>query len=125
MFSRYDFMIWIIIIVLALGGMFYYYNLASGGEPFVSISVNSEEYETIPLTEANNNFRREIKGANGLTVIEILDQRVRVISSACPDKLCVHSGWIDKPGQILVCLPNKVVVRIISDEQQDIDFYTN
>ncbi len=125
MFSRYDFMIWIIIIMLALGGMFYYHNLASSGEPFVSISVNSEEYEIIPLTEANNNFRREIKGANGLTVIEILDQRVRVISSACPDKLCVHSGWIDKPGQILVCLPNKVVVRIISDEQQDIDFYTN
>ncbi|UNC90915.1 NusG domain II-containing protein [Candidatus Contubernalis alkaliaceticus] len=125
MFSRYDILIWIIIVALALGGMFYYYNIASSGEHFVSISVNSIEFEPIPLTESNNNFRKEIEGINGLTIIEILDQRVRVISSACPDKLCVHSGWIDKPGQLLVCLPNKVVVRIISDEQQDIDFYTN
>ena len=125
MFSRYDFIIWIVIVSLAIGGIYYHQNLVSMGENLVEISVNGQEYEVIPLTDANGNLRREIEGVNGLTVVEIRDQRVRVISSACPDKLCIHSGWIDRPGQMLVCLPNRVVVKIVSDEQQDIDFFTN
>lgn len=125
MFSRYDFIIWIVIVSLAIGGIYYHQNLASMGENLVEISVNGEEYEVIPLTDSNGNLRREIEGVNGLTVVEIRDQKVRVISSACPDKLCIHSGWIDRPGQMLVCLPNRVVVKIVSDQQQDIDFYTN
>ncbi len=125
MFSRYDFIIWIVIVSLAIGGIYYHQNLVSMGENLVEISVNGQEYEVIPLTDSNGNLRREIEGVNGLTVVEIRDQRVRVISSACPDKLCIHSGWIDRPGQMLVCLPNRVVVKIVSDEQQDIDFFTN
>ncbi len=125
MFSRYDFIIWIIIVSLAAGGLLYYQNYAPGGETLVNISVNGEKFESIPLTVSNGNLRREIEGSNGLTVVEIKDRRVRVISSACPDKICIHSGWIDRPGQMLVCLPNRVVVKIESNEQQDIDFYTN
>lgn len=125
MFSRYDFIIWIFIVSLAIGGIYYHQNLAPVGEPLVNISINGEEYEIVSLLDDNNNYRKEIQGVNGLTVIEIRDQKVRVISSTCPDKLCIHSGWIDRPGQMLVCLPNRVVVKIVSDEKQDIDFYTN
>lgn len=30
----------------------------------------------------------------------------------CPDKVCVNTGKISKPGQVAVCLPAKLVIKI-------------
>ncbi|MDI6638910.1 MAG: NusG domain II-containing protein, partial [Bacillota bacterium] len=46
-------------------------------------------------------------------VVEIAeDGRARVRASDCPDKVCVKTGWIEHPGEVIVCLPNRVVVKI-------------
>ncbi len=125
MFTKYDFLIWIGIVVLALGGIIIYQQIPFYGADEVYITVDGKEYETIRLTNEKEDIRREIKGVNGDTIMEISEGRVRVIQSACPDKICVHYGWVSKPGQMIVCLPNRVVVKIISSREQDIDFYTN
>ncbi|UZT83061.1 NusG domain II-containing protein [Caproicibacterium sp. BJN0003] len=39
-------------------------------------------------------------------------------SSDCPDQICVRTGKISSPGQVAVCLPAKVVVRIIGKNSQ-------
>ena len=31
----------------------------------------------------------------------------------CPDKICEKTGKISRAGQTIVCLPNKVIVRIL------------
>ncbi len=33
-------------------------------------------------------------------------------SASCKDRLCVKQGKIDKAGQSIVCLPNRIEVRI-------------
>lgn len=33
-------------------------------------------------------------------------------AATCPDKVCVRSGKISKKGEQIICLPNKVIVRI-------------
>lgn len=38
--------------------------------------------------------------------------RVRVAESACPGRDCVHMGWISRPGRSIVCLPNRVEIRL-------------
>ena len=45
--------------------------------------------------------------------IQISGGRVSFVESDCPGADCVHSGWIDQPGRSIVCLPNKVEVRIV------------
>ena len=45
-------------------------------------------------------------------VIEIEGSRARVIDSPCRDKLCVHAGWLERPGDVAVCLPQRVIVEI-------------
>lgn len=125
MFSKYDFLIWAIIIVIALGGIIIYRQISCYGADEVYIMVDGEEYETIPLNKEKEDNYREIKGVNGDTIIEIKQGQVRAVQSACPDKICIHYGWISKPGQMIVCLPNRVVVKIISSQEQDIDLYTN
>lgn len=54
----------------------------------------------------------EVPGPLGATRLEVRGGRVRVLSSPCPHQVCRHGGWIGEPGDLLVCLPNAVVVRI-------------
>ena len=45
-------------------------------------------------------------------VFEVRDGAVRFLSSDCPDKICVHTGFIRTAGQYAVCLPYKLSLRI-------------
>lgn len=54
----------------------------------------------------------DVKGPLGTTRIEVRGGRVRVLSSPCPRQACRHGGWIGAAGELLVCLPNEVVIRI-------------
>lgn len=44
--------------------------------------------------------------------IEVKNGRVHVINADCPDQVCVKTGWISKPSQAIVCLPNRVSITI-------------
>jgi hypothetical protein len=57
----------------------------------------------------------EAPGPLGITVVEIKDMRVRVLSSPCANQTCVASGHIDSGGQWVACLPNRVFVVIETD----------
>jgi len=48
---------------------------------------------------------------NGV-VIEIDAGRARVADSPCRDKLCERAGWLERPGDAAVCLPQRVIVEI-------------
>ena len=52
--------------------------------------------------------------------IVIRDGEVFIDYANCPGTDCVHSGNISKPGRSLVCLPNKVEVRITGNSDTDI-----
>jgi hypothetical protein len=54
----------------------------------------------------------EITGPLGLTRLEVRGGHVRILSSPCPRQSCRHGGWIGSAGEMLVCLPNEVVVRL-------------
>ncbi len=79
-----------------------------------SISVNGKEVMTRPLQ--NGSEQIYVDGYQGESIIEISEGRVHMVDSACPDKLCVRTGWISRPGESIVCLPNKVVIEIKSGE---------
>ena len=46
----------------------------------------------------------------------IRDGNVWVEDSICPDHLCEKTGSIRKEGQVILCLPEKVALRIIPEE---------
>jgi len=50
----------------------------------------------------------------GKMVLEVRNGRIRVAESDCPNKICCYEGWISRPGQSLVCLPNRVLIEIPS-----------
>jgi hypothetical protein len=45
-------------------------------------------------------------------------------ASDCPDKVCIHSGFLSLRGQSAVCLPNRVVVRVVAGDGDALDSTT-
>nr|WP_278428711.1 MULTISPECIES: NusG domain II-containing protein [Caldanaerobacter] len=44
--------------------------------------------------------------------------------SECPDKICMKEGFIDKPGQSIICLPFRIVVEIQGVKNVEVDQVT-
>lgn len=79
----------------------------------VFIYHNSKLYKTAPLSQ---NCEININNTNTL-VIE--DGYVFMKSATCPDKLCIKQGKVCDTSKNIVCLPNKVSVRV--GKKSDID----
>ncbi len=45
-------------------------------------------------------------------VIEVNEGKIRVKEASCPEQICVHTGWISQAGQIIVCIPNHLLIQI-------------
>lgn len=66
-----------------------------------------DEDQTIRLTGAYSN------------TVEIRDGKAAITETDCPGADCVHSGWISSAGRSIICLPNRVEVRIVGDAEVD------
>ena len=80
---------------------------------YVVIEAKGIEVKRFILGEDTVNKNIEVKGMLGYSIIEIGKDRVRMNYSPCDNGDCLKVGWISEPGQIIVCLPNQVVVRVI------------
>ncbi|MDI6641895.1 MAG: NusG domain II-containing protein [Elusimicrobiota bacterium] len=49
-------------------------------------------------------------------LIQIKNSKVRVIENTCPNKLCIAQGEISKGGSVIVCIPNKLLVEVLSEK---------
>lgn len=111
----------LVFVVVALAGLLLalpFLQSGSGASLIVSTPDGSEAY---PLSEN----RRIAVSSGGISLtVEILDGRARVIESDCPDGVCVASGWIDRPGQSVVCAPAGVRLLIAGEEKggSEVDF---
>lgn len=119
MLKKKDFIIiGTIILIIGSGFIFnqvYFHQNAS----LVQITVNNQKYQTVSLKQDQT-----IKINNTNTIV-IHDETVYMETATCPDKLCVHQGKISKNGEQIICLPNQVVVAIISNKTNDVDASTN
>jgi hypothetical protein len=79
------------------------------GAESVEVEVGGRKVLTVSLGESGV---REVTGPLGTTRIEFRAGEVRILSSPCPLKICQRAGWIGTAGEMLVCLPNEVVVRL-------------
>ncbi len=90
----------------------------------VAIFVDGREYASYNLTEISGIKNVEINTEFGHNIIEITSDGARVTKASCPDKTDIQSGKITKPGQMLVCVPNRVTVRILGKNRMMVDKVT-
>jgi hypothetical protein len=60
----------------------------------------------------------EIRGRLGDSHLEVRDGQVRFVDSPCAGRVCVHTGWLSRSGQVAACLPNGIVVELAGAERE-------
>ena len=115
MLTRYDRFLIIGLLALALLclGIVRY---RAGRTDTVLVQVDGEEVIRASLA-ADRRFW--VDGSQHRVEIEIKNKRVRVVDSPCEKKICVRTGWIHKPYQTIICVPNRVVIRLLGSDDDD------
>ena len=106
-----------IVVMLAAALMLCFLPGSETSAAYAQIYLDGQLIKTVPLGE-NQTFRVEGRFSNEITVA---DGAIAFTASDCPGQDCVHSGSIHRSGRSLVCLPNKVEIRVISGSA-DVDF---
>ena len=54
----------------------------------------------------------------------VSESGVAFVHSDCPDQVCVHTGWLNRPGQFAACVPNQVLLIIVGEQETSVDGIT-
>ena len=84
-------------------------------DPYLEISVNGKTEKILPIS------KDELFVTSSGVTFEIKDNKVRIVHSDCPDRICENTMYIDSVGETIVCLPNKTVVKICADKVSEVD----
>ena len=117
--TRGDKGIFFLLLLSSLLALFYL-GFFSGGEKgnVAIVEVNGKEYGRYDLGEKEPK-PLAIKTEFGYNNIMIEDGKVWVTESDCPDGLEIREGVISHSGEMLVCLPNRLVIRILGRKEVD------
>ncbi len=120
---KYD--LWIIICICFVVIIFIFYPVffQKKGPAYVTVYQNGTVYCKYPLAEDRTISVTDDNGYYNLILIN--NNVVKMSDAECPDKLCIKQGAVSKNGESIICLPNKVVVQISSEEESDLDAITN
>lgn len=95
---------------------------------FIIISANKREGNTalvyyedevIMMLDLNINKEYTVKGYLGDVIIEVRDKKVRVKEEVSPKHLCSKEGYTNSSLKPIICLPNKIIIKVIDNEEID------
>ena len=111
-----DIILFIVFLVFGLAMLFLTLRASSSPGREVVISVDGQEYGRYPL---DKDQVIEIDNGQRHNLVTIKDKGVTMTSSTCHNQICVNEGTITAPGQLIVCLPNYVIIEIEGGEDAD------
>lgn len=76
------------------------------------ISVQGSVVQKIDLVPGAGKRSYQLTGRLGLMTIEVDGARIHAHAAPCPNQICVKQGWIEHPGESIVCVPGEVVIHI-------------
>jgi hypothetical protein len=114
LFNKRD--LWLLGALLALAAIVYFaFFLLNQNKTGITaqITVDGVMVREVDLT-ADAEFALE---ENPNVHFEVRRGAIAFVQSDCPDKVCVHSGFLNTPGQTAACLPNKVLLYIYGEDK--------
>ena len=116
-FRRGDLFAVALVVFIALGTVLAFLPSGAADENSAAqIYMDSALVKEVPLS-ADTSF--SIEGDYQNTIL-VEGGKIRISESNCPGEDCVHSGAIFSPGRSIVCLPNRLEIRVTG--ASDVDF---
>ena len=118
-FCKGDTIVILFVILLAIFiGVLFMMKTGTDRGTMVCVYQDGIKIQELPLGEDT-----EILIQNSYTnKLAVKDEKAAIVESDCPGMDCVHSGWISGKGRSLVCLPNRVEIRIEGETDSEVDF---
>jgi len=118
--KKADIYIIISILIPALIGAVILYTTNTHKSKTVEIYVAGELYSTHPLSPNQNDIIIHTT-ENNYNIIRIEADGVYMAEANCRSQICVLSGKHSHIGQMIACLPHRVLVRLTGQAEGGID----
>lgn len=85
--------------------------------PVADIYQDGSFLMSVPLTRDAEPYSFTITGGTGgYNEIQVTNGQIGILSASCPDKLCIRQGFQRTSLLPIVCLPNRLVIRVRVEE---------
>lgn len=98
----------------------------SGGQTQAQVELKGETVQIINLKDVEGSIIT-IPLQRGKAQLEVKQGAIRLLpmpDSVCPRKICSHTGWIRRAGETIICVPNRLVVRLTGQGSTQVDAVT-
>ncbi len=105
-----------IALIVAIGYQVYAHTgLGNSSEgPFVVIQSVDKTIYSEPLSKSGE---FEVKNQFGTNLVKIENNSVWVDKADCDNQICVNTGKISNPGDMIVCLPHQVLIQVVKSPE--------
>lgn len=107
-----------IIIICAIS--FSYIKNRNKDGSIANIYLDGNLYKSIDLSEVKESYEIEINNDH-TNIIKVESNGISIVEADCPDKVCINTGVIRNGSLPIICLPNKVVIKIENNEKDEFD----
>jgi len=76
------------------------------------ITIQGQLYRRLELNSTLSPQEFTINSADGSNTVQIKDGEISVVHADCADKLCVKHPPAKNPGDIIACLPHKLIIEV-------------
>ena len=114
MIKKADIPLFFVILLFGIGISWLSLHGSTAGDK-VRITSDGQLYGLYSL---NEDREIDVRSEGHTNHITIKDGVVSMTSSSCKNQVCVQTGAISQTKDVIVCLPNKILVEIIGDKHK-------
>lgn len=109
----------VILVAASAVSIIYMKSKNDAGGKTAYIYRDNELLKTVPLSGVKTPYTFRIEYKDGdYNDICVEEGKIKISDASCPDKLCVHMGYISDSVMPITCLPNHLVIRINNDGEE-------
>lgn len=110
--KKNDFVLIGALLLLCGVGAIFFFTRADDTVRHAVITQDNVQLYDIPLTGHTGTEEIVIADEDGTNTIRIEGETIAVIHADCPDLVCVKTGKASKKGDVIACLPHKLLIEV-------------
>ena len=114
------YIIGVVLLMALIGVVVFYIDSDNSGDVYAEIYVFGELIHSVLLESGHDDILLENMN-DGANLIRITEDGVYIVEASCRNQNCVLSGKHFRPGQVIACLPNRVMIRLVGFEDGGVD----
>lgn len=115
---RNDIVFIVALLIVCAIGLIYLFIFRESGDK-VKVTVGGDLYGVYSLSQDMEEDIRTGENGEQLNRLVIRDGKAYMERATCPDKICVNHRPVFRNSESIVCLPNRVVITVIKDDDTD------